>query len=120
MNKTRSTQYIVQTANSLISHNERQIHKDIYSRNAEGDKLILKQAYSDKEEAIIVCREISRLKCKDKCEYSDFAILYRTNSQSRSFGEEMRKQNIPYRIYGGLSFYQRKRDKGHYRIFPPY
>ena len=107
----RSTQYIVQAANSLISHNERQIHKDIYSRNAEGDKLILKQAYSDKEEAIIVCREISRLKCKDKCEYSDFAILYRTNSQSRSFEEEMRKQNIPYRIYGGLSFYQRKEIK---------
>jgi DNA helicase-2/ATP-dependent DNA helicase PcrA len=107
----RSTQRIVQAANSLIKHNERQIHKDVYSRNAEGEKLILKQAYSDKEEAMIVCKDIRRLKREDKCEYSDFAILYRTNSQSRSFEEEMRKQNIPYRIYGGLSFYQRKEIK---------
>lgn len=107
----RSTQRIVQAANSLIKHNERQIHKDVYSRNAEGEKLILKQAYSDKEEAMIVCKDIKRLKREDKCEYSDFAILYRTNAQSRSFEEEMRKQNIPYRIYGGLSFYQRKEIK---------
>ena len=107
----RSTQHIVQAANSLIRKNERQIPKDVYSRKDMGDKLVLKQAYSDKEEAIIVCNDILRLKREDKCDYSDFAILYRTNAQSRSFEEAMRKQNIPYRIYGGLSFYQRKEIK---------
>ena len=107
----RSTQRIVQAANSLIHKNQRQIPKDVYSRNEEGDKLILKHAYSDKEEAVIVCNDILRIKREDKCDYGDFAILYRTNSQSRSFEETMRKQNIPYRIYGGLSFYQRKEIK---------
>ena len=107
----RSTQRIVQAANSLIKKNVRQIPKDVYSRKAEGEKLLLKHAYSDKEEATIVCKDIKRIKREDKCEYSDFAILYRTNAQSRSFEEEMRKQNIPYRIYGGLSFYQRKEIK---------
>ena len=107
----RSTQRIVQAANSLIKKNERQIPKDVYSQNDEGDKLVLKPAYSDKEEAIIVCNDIKRIKRQEKCEYSDFAILYRTNSQSRSFEETMRKENIPYRIYGGLSFYQRKEIK---------
>lgn len=107
----RSTQLIVQAANSLIRHNQRQIPKDVYSRNEEGEKLVLKPAYSDKEEAQIVCNDIQRIRRNDKCEYSDFAILYRTNSQSRSFEEYMRKENIPYRIYGGLSFYQRKEIK---------
>ena len=107
----RSTQRIVKAANSLIKHNERQIPKDVFSKNAEGDKLILKQAYSDKEEALIVCNDIMRIRRTDNCEYSDFAILYRTNSQSRSFEESMRKMNIPYKIYGGLSFYQRKEIK---------
>lgn len=107
----RSTQRIVQAANSLIKKNERQIPKDVYSRNAEGEKLVLKHAYSDKEEAAIVCKDIKRIRRQDGCEYSDFAILYRTNSQSRTFEEEMRRQNIPYRIYGGLSFYQRKEIK---------
>ena len=107
----RSTQLIVQAANSLIKKNERQIPKDVYSRNDEGEKLVLKNAYSDKEEAIIVCNDIRRIKRQEKCEYRDFAILYRTNSQSRSFEEAMRKENIPYRIYGGLSFYQRKEIK---------
>ena len=107
----RSTQLIVQAANSLIRHNQRQIPKDVYSRNEEGEKLVLKPAYSDKEEAQIVCNDIQRIRRSDKCEYSDFAILYRTNSQSRSFEEYMRKENIPYRIYGGLSFYQRKEIK---------
>jgi len=107
----RSTQLIVQAANSLIRHNQRQIHKDVYSHNEEGEKLTLKPAYSDKEEAQIVCNDIKRIKLQDGCEYSDFAILYRTNSQSRSFEEFMRKENIPYRIYGGLSFYQRKEIK---------
>ena len=107
----RSTQLIVQAANSLISKNERQIPKDVYSRNEEGERLTLKPAYSDKEEAMIVCQDIKRIRREDHCEYSDFAILYRTNSQSRSFEEQMRKDNIPYRIYGGLSFYQRKEIK---------
>ena len=107
----RSTQLIVQAANSLIRHNQRQIPKDVYSRNEEGEKLVLKPAYSDMEEAQIVCNDIQRIRRSDKCEYSDFAILYRTNSQSRSFEEYMRKENIPYRIYGGLSFYQRKEIK---------
>ena len=107
----RSTQLIVQAANSLIKHNQRQIPKDVYSRKEEGERLTLKTAYSDREEAQIVCNDIKRFKRQDQCEYSDFAILYRTNSQSRSFEEYMRKENIPYRIYGGLSFYQRKEIK---------
>ena len=107
----RSTQLIVQAANSLIKKNERQIPKDVYSRNSEGERIILKQAYSDREEAAIVCNDIKRLKHDYQCDYSDFAILYRTNSQSRSFEEALRKENIPYRIYGGLSFYQRKEIK---------
>lgn len=115
----RSTQNIVQAANSLISHNKRQIPKDVFSRNEEGEKLTLKMAYSDKEEAMIVCNEILRLRRREKSEYSDFAILYRTNAQSRSFEEYLRKQNIPYRIFGGLSFYQRKEIKdilAYYRL----
>lgn len=107
----RSTQMIVQAANSLIRKNERQIPKDVYSRNEQGERLMLKPAYSDKEEALIVCQDIRRIKRQDHCSYSDFAILYRTNSQSRSFEEQMRKDGIPYRIYGGLSFYQRKEIK---------
>lgn len=107
----RSTQLIVQAANSLIRKNERQIPKDVYSRNEQGECLTLKPAYSDKEEALIVCQDIKRIRRQDGCQYSDFAILYRTNSQSRSFEEQMRKDNIPYRIYGGLSFYQRKEIK---------
>ena len=107
----RSTQLIVQAANSLIRHNERQIPKDVFSENEHGEKLMLKPAYSDKEEAIIVCNDIRRIRRLDQCRYSDFAILYRTNSQSRSFEEQMRKDGIPYRIYGGLSFYQRKEIK---------
>ena len=107
----RSTQLIVEAANSLIRKNERQIHKDVYSENEQGERLTLKPAYSDKEEAIIVCNDIKRIRRQEGGEYSDFAILYRTNSQSRSFEEQMRKDGIPYRIYGGLSFYQRKEIK---------
>ncbi len=107
----RSTQLIVQAANSLIRHNERQIPKDVFSKNEHGEKLVLKPAYSDKEEAIIVCNDIRKIRRQEHCRYSDFAILYRTNSQSRSFEEQMRKDGIPYRIYGGLSFYQRKEIK---------
>lgn len=107
----RSTQNIVEAANSLIKHNSNQIPKDIYSKNDKGECLVYKPAYSDKEEALIVCREIKRIKRQDDCQYSDFAILYRTNAQSRSFEEEFRKQGIPYRIFGGLSFFQRKEIK---------
>ena len=115
----RSTQLIVQAANSLIRRNERQIPKNVFSRNEHGEKLQLKPAYSDKEEAMIVTQDIKRLRREDHCNWSDFAILYRTNSQSRSFEEQMRKDNIPYRIYGGLSFYQRKEIKdviAYYRL----
>lgn len=120
----RSTQRIVQAANSLIKHNERQIHKDVYSMGDEGGKIVFKPTYSDKEEALMVCRDIQRMLSYGKrptsrvqtgdtvCHsHSDFAVLYRTNAQSRSFEEAMRKADIPYRIYGGLSFYQRKEIK---------
>lgn len=107
----RSTQTIVEAANSLIKHNRNQIPKDVFSENAKGDKIQYKPAYSDKEEAAIVAKDVKRIRREDGCQYSDFAILYRTNAQSRSFEEEFRKQGIPYRIYGGLSFYQRKEIK---------
>lgn len=107
----RSTQTIVEAANSLIKHNRNQIPKDVFSENAKGEKIQYKPAYSDKEEAAIVAKDVKRIRREDDCQYSDFAILYRTNAQSRSFEEEFRKQGIPYRIYGGLSFYQRKEIK---------
>lgn len=112
----RSPKFIVDAANSLIRHNDLRIEREkeiktVKEEDKENNKLILKPAYSDKEEAIIVCNEIKRLKQKEGGEFSNFAVLYRTNSQSRSFEEQMRKDNIPYRIYGGLSFYQRKEIK---------
>lgn len=114
----RSTQRIVQAANSLILHNNRQIRKDVYSRNDEGDKLVLRILASDREESINVCKDIRR-SVRSGARYSDFAILYRTNYQSRTFEEQMLKENIPYRIYGGMSFYQRKEIKdvlGYFRL----
>ena len=107
----RSTQTIVEAANSLIHHNRNQIQKEVFSKNDKGEKILYKPAYSDKEEALIVAKNILRIKRQDDCGYDQFAILYRTNAQSRSFEEEFRKQGIPYRIYGGLSFYQRKEIK---------
>lgn len=107
----RSTQTIVEAANSLIHHNRNQIQKEVFSKNDKGEKIQYKPAYSDKEEALIVAKNIQRIKRQDDCGYDQFAILYRTNAQSRSFEEEFRKQGIPYRIYGGLSFYQRKEIK---------
>ena len=117
----RSTKNIINAANSLIMKNSYRITEKptIQGVKENGDFLTLKPAYSDKEEAIIVCNDIQRIKRKDQCHYSDFAILYRTNSQSRSFEEQMRKDGIPYRIYGGLSFYQRKEIKdviAYYRV----
>ena len=107
----RSTQCIVQAANSLIDHNQRQIKKNVYSNNGKGDKLQLKYCYSDREEAVIVAKDIRRFIRNEGAGYGDFAILYRTNAQSRTFEEQFLKDNIPYRIYGGLSFYQRKEIK---------
>lgn len=115
----RSTQKIVLAANSIIKHNSRQIEKNIFSDNEEGEQLVLKMTYSDKEEAAVVCKEIKRIKREENCEYSDFAVLYRTNAQSRAFEDECLKQGIPYKIYGGLSFYQRKEIKdviGYFRL----
>ena len=107
----RSTQKIVEAANSLMKHNARQIPKDVYSEESEGAKISYRPCYSDKEEAMVVVKEISKLKRSQLFEYDSFAILYRTNAQSRSFEDELRKALIPYKIYGGLSFYQRKEIK---------
>ncbi|MCM1312012.1 MAG: UvrD-helicase domain-containing protein [Bacteroides sp.] len=107
----RSTQMIVAAANSLISKNSRQIKKNVFSENESGERISVRDAYSDVEEAQIVIRNIQQLHRKEGGEYSDFAILYRTNAQSRVFEEALRKNGLPYRIYGGLSFYQRKEIK---------
>ncbi len=107
----RSTQTIVQAANSLINHNRHQIHKDVYSEKEVGEPIDVLEAFSDKEEASMVMRKLSHLKRHEGLQWSDFAILYRTNSQSRTFEEEFRRQGMPYRIVGGFSFYQRKEVK---------
>lgn len=109
----RSTQNIVAAANSLIQNNRRQIKKHVYSEESEGEKVKYRRVKNGIEEAVAVCREIRRLKREENSEWSDFAVLYRTNSQSRAFEEQMRRPGyeIPYRIYGGLSFYQRKEVK---------
>lgn len=107
----RSTQNIVNAANSLIMQNKDQIKKTIYSENDEGERIEVASAYSDFEEGVIVSNKIWDLRRDKKASYSEFVILYRTNAQSRIFEEALRKKNIPYRIYGGLSFYQRKEIK---------
>ena len=107
----RSTQNIVNAANSLILQNREQIKKTIYSENDEGERIEVSSAYSDFEEGVIVSNKIWDIRRDKKASYSDFVILYRTNAQSRIFEEALRKKNIPYRIYGGLSFYQRKEIK---------
>lgn len=107
----RSTQTIVSAANSLISKNEKQIRKEVFSKKERGEAIGVFQAHSDIEEADIVTNKISEMRRKDGYEYADFAILYRTNAQSRVFEESLRKRSIPYKIYGGLSFYQRKEIK---------
>ena len=107
----RSTQNIVNAANSLIKKNSEQIFKEVFSTNEVGEKIEVKSAFSDFEEGLIVANKISRMRIEKHIPYSDFAILYRTNAQSRIFEESLRKNNIPYRIYGGLSFYQRKEIK---------
>lgn len=115
----RSTQNIVNAANSLIKQNKDQIKKTIYSENEEGDRLEVASAFSDFEEGVIVSNKIWDLRRDKNAPYSEFVILYRTNAQSRIFEEALRKKNIPYRIYGGLSFYQRKEIKdviGYFRM----
>ena len=107
----RSTQTIVSAANSLISKNQWQIHKEVFSEKACGEPIGVLQAYSDVEEGEMVVNKIAALRRQSGCGYADFAVLYRTNAQSRIFEEAMRKRNMPYRIYGGLSFYQRKEIK---------
>lgn len=107
----RSTQTIVNAANSLIAKNSNRIPKEVFSQNEVGDPIMLQETRSDVEESQVVVKRIKECKRADHCDFSDFAILYRTNAQSRSFEEALRKANIPYRVYGGLSFYQRKEIK---------
>lgn len=107
----RSTQSIVEAANSIIAHNRGQIYKKVYSENSKGEPITVISASSDKEEATKVSGTIQRLRRSEGFEYDDFAVLYRTNAQSRSFEDIFRERRIPYRIYGGLSFYQRKEIK---------
>ena len=107
----RSSQTIVRAANSLIEKNQWQIRKEVFSEKEKGEAIGVYQAYSDVEEGDIVVNKIAELRREKRYAYSDFAILYRTNAQSRIFEEAMRKRSMPYRIYGGLSFYQRKEIK---------
>ena len=107
----RSTQTIVSAANSLISHNRGQIHKEVYSRKDMGEPISVLQTYSDIDEANAVMRCVREFHRNERVPYSQMAVLYRTNAQSRSFEEVMRKASIPYRVYGGTSFYQRKEIK---------
>ncbi|WP_295730418.1 ATP-dependent helicase [uncultured Muribaculum sp.] len=107
----RSTQNIINAANTLIAKNKEQIPKQVFSRNDVGARIEVVQAYSDYEEAILVANKVSQMQMRSHDPYNEFAILYRTNSQSRRMEESLRNRNIPYRIYGGLSFYQRKEVK---------
>ena len=115
----RSTQNIVEAANSVIEKNKDQIKKTVWTSNDKGELLKVHRAYSDNDEGIYVANQVFELQNRDHLQAKDFAILYRTNAQSRSFEEALRKLNIPYRIYGGLSFYQRKEIKdllAYYRL----
>ncbi len=107
----RSTQNIVKVANSIIANNKNQLKKSVYSENEEGDKIKVSRAFSDNEEGKIVAEAIAQEQAVKGSKYNDFAILYRTNAQSRAMEESLRKLNVPYKIYGGTSFYQRKEIK---------
>ncbi|MBQ9471453.1 MAG: UvrD-helicase domain-containing protein [Bacteroidales bacterium] len=107
----RSTQTIVNAANSIIAKNERQIKKVAFSEGDQGERIRLMGAYTEQEEAFMVAADIYDTNLREHCRYADIAILYRTNAQSRAFEETLRKRNIPYRIFGGQSFYQRKEVK---------
>jgi DNA helicase II / ATP-dependent DNA helicase PcrA len=115
----RSTQTIVNAANSIIAQNKRQIPKTVFSEKDTGKPIKILSALTDNEEGFLVIQEITETQLRDHYKFQDFAILYRTNAQSRIFEEALRKRNIPYKIYGGLSFYQRKEIKdllAYYRI----
>ena len=115
----RSTQIIVNAANSLIAKNKHQLQKNVFSENDHGDKIKVFNAINEQEEGFLVANEIFDRRMRDYDNYSDFSILYRTNAQSRVFEEVLRKKNIPYKIYGGLSFYDRKEIKdllGYFRL----
>lgn len=107
----RSTQSILHVANMVISNNSDQIPKELWTSNSEGEKIKIVRTMTDNEEGRYVADAILEMKLRNHCQHKDFAILYRTNAQSRSFEESLRKKNIPYRIYGGISFYQRKEIK---------
>jgi len=107
----RSTQNIVDAANSVISKNKHQIKKNVFSENEEGNKIKIISAYTDHEEGYLIANSINDIRFSDHDDFTDFAILYRTNAQSRILEEALRKKNIPYKIYGGISFYQRKEIK---------
>lgn len=107
----RSSQNIVNAANSIIAKNKGQIQKNVFSANDVGQPVRVLKAYSDVEEGFLITNDIFERRMKEHCEFKDFAILYRTNAQSRVFEEALRKKNLPYKIYGGLSFYQRKEIK---------
>ena len=115
----RSTSTIVEAANSIIKKNEKQIEKNVWTSNTKGDKIIVVKTGSDNDEGRLVANTISDVQMRNQAHNKDFAILYRTNAQSRSLEESLRKRNIPYKIYGGLSFYQRKEIKdllAYYRL----
>ncbi|MEC8853266.1 MAG: 3'-5' exonuclease, partial [Bacteroidota bacterium] len=107
----RSTSNIVNLANSLITHNKKQIKKEVWTKNSQGEKTIVYKTLNDNEEGRIVANTIFELHHKEKVHWKDYAVLYRTNAQSRALEEALRKKNIPYKIYGGLSFYARKEVK---------
>ncbi|MGA0247877.1 MAG: ATP-dependent DNA helicase [Flavobacteriia bacterium] len=107
----RSTGCIVQAANSLIKHNQDQLEKDVWTSNPQGDRIVVHKSVSDADEGNYVAQTIWELNMREHMAHDQFAILYRTNAQSRAFEDALRRRNIPYRIYGGLSFYQRKEVK---------
>ncbi|RZK49599.1 MAG: ATP-dependent DNA helicase, partial [Pedobacter sp.] len=107
----RSTQNIVEVANSIIANNKNQLEKNVFSENEKGDRIKVSRAFSDNEEGKLVAEAIVQDRLNAGITYKDFAILYRTNAQSRAMEEALRKLNVPYKIYGGLSFYQRKEVK---------
>ena len=107
----RSTQNIVNAANSVIKKNREQITKEVFSRNEAGEPILVVKSANDREEGFTVAKHVSDLRFREQLEYSDFAVLYRTNAQSRIFEESMRRMNIPYKVFGSLSFYQRKEIK---------
>src|SRR6185437_11071610 len=107
----RSTQSILNVANNIIGNNKNQIPKNLWTENTTGEKIVLARTMTDNDEGRFVADAISEQKLRNHYHNKDFAILYRTNAQSRSFEESLRRMNIPYRLYGGISFYQRKEIK---------